>query len=85
MSPWQSDITDAVRAAIAPLHEEINRLSRMVEQQQSADQPEYITVAEAAQILSLSEKTIRSYVQQGRFDVIRKGHKILILRDSIRR
>lgn len=78
MSAIQKEVTEAVRAATAPLVNEITQLRRLVEKMQHADEPEWVTVKRAAEILKCTEKTVHRHCEQGRFEVRRDGRRKLI-------
>lgn len=78
MSALQAEIEEAVRKVNGPIFAKIDRLTQLVESMAKAEQPEWVTPKQAAQILKVSEKTIRARVQEGCFDTRRNGPRILI-------
>ncbi len=78
MSALQDEIKTAVQAATAPLFREISALRKLIEQDRDASLPEFMTVKQAADFLSCSEKTVHRYCETGRLEVKRLGRKKLI-------
>lgn len=78
MSALQQEISEAVARALEAPMREIQRLARLIDGMAKAEQPEWVTPKQAAQILKVSERTIRTRIQEGRFDTRRVGARILI-------
>lgn len=78
-----SGIEEDIRSAVAPLMREIVALRRQVEELAKPSAPQYITMAEAAKRLRVSQRTVARYCESGRLEVRRVGGKVLILSESL--
>lgn len=74
----QAEIEEVVRKVNGPIFAKIDRLTQLVESMAKADQPGWVTPKQAAQILKVSERTIRTRIQEGRFDIRREGARVRI-------
>ena len=63
MSALSQEINDAVSEAIAPLVVEISQLKSVIKNETDGD---LLTVAEVAQILQKTPKTVYTYINTGR-------------------
>ena len=83
-SALQSEIRVAVEAATKPLRADLARLAQLVEESAAPDPGELVTVAQAAEILKCSTRTIHRLCDEGKLAVAqRKGRKKLLRRADL--
>lgn len=74
----EDTIAAAVRDAVAPLAEDVRRLTAEVERLRRALPAQLVSVTEAARVLGLDPRTIRRRVQEGAIPARRVGRKLLV-------
>ncbi|WP_369756902.1 helix-turn-helix domain-containing protein [Falsihalocynthiibacter sp. S25ZX9] len=85
MSAMQTEITEAVERATAPLFADIRELKTMLSRALTPDDKAYFSIDEAAKILKLKPDTLRTKCRNGSipFEREKGGRKMLIRRDVI--
>lgn len=79
MTAFQDEIAAAVGAAIAPLAAEIRALRASL----GAKEPEWVTIAEAAEICAVSPATIRRRISAGQIEATGGGRGKRVRRASL--
>lgn len=83
MSALSAEIEQAVSVATEPLRVQLSELTDLLRKTIEGNQSPFVTVQEAAEILSCSEKTILRKFTKGQYEIKRTGRKILIPRDAV--
>lgn len=74
----EDTIAETVRAAVAPLVAETQRLASEVEQLRRALPAQLVTVPEAARVLKINERTVRRHIKDGTIPVRRVGKSVRV-------
>ena len=83
MSAIQSEIKQAMNEVTKPLLREISQLRADLRNLIEQEQPEFVTVEQAAKIMGCCTKTMHRRCDEGKFDVTRKAGRKMVRRDSL--